>query len=110
MSLNLPSEIFGNVIVIHTPEELGADQGDSLESLLVTLERVNVVVDFDATETIDSRGLAALLNSQDNLRELGGDLKLATTNLNNRKILEMTRLDQSLEVFESVVDAVKSFR
>ena len=53
-----------------------------------------MVVDLDATETIDSRGLTALLNWQDNLRELGGDLKIATTNPNNRKILEMTRLDQ----------------
>lgn len=110
MTLHLPTEIFGNAIVVHTPEELGTDQAEDLESLLVTLDRVNVVIDLDASETVDSRGLTALLNSQEHLRELGGDLKLAATNLYNRKILEMTRLDQSLEVFESVVDAVKSFR
>jgi anti-anti-sigma regulatory factor len=39
-----------------------------------------------------------------------GDLKIATSNPINRKILELTRLDQQLEVFDSVVDAVKSFR
>jgi anti-sigma B factor antagonist len=108
--MNLPTEIFGDVIVVHTPEELGNDQADNFERLLDSLDRVRVVLDFDATETIDSRGLTSLLNSQDRLRELDGDLKLATTNLCNRKILEMTRLDQHLEVYESVVDAVKSFR
>ncbi len=40
---------------------------------------------------------------------MGGEAKIAATNLNNRKIFEITRLDQQLEVFDSVVDAVKSF-
>ncbi|HWA98753.1 MAG TPA: STAS domain-containing protein, partial [Pirellulales bacterium] len=76
--MTLPTEIFGTVIVVHTPEEVGTDQASELESYLVTLERHNVVVDLDATETIDSRGLAAILESQRNLRELGGDLKIST--------------------------------
>ena len=108
--MNLPTEIFGEVIVVHTPEELGADQCDGFEAYIPTLERRAVVLDMDATETIDSKGLTALLNVQDKLRDLGGEAKVATGNLNNRKILEITRLDQQLEVFDSVVDAVKSFQ
>jgi anti-anti-sigma factor len=107
--MNLPTEIFGNVIVVHTPDEVGADQADSLERFVTTLERNQVVLDLANTELLDSAGLAALLATQDNLRELGGDMKIATANHVNRKILEITRLDQSLEVFESVIDAVKSF-
>jgi anti-sigma B factor antagonist len=108
--MNLPTEIFGDVIVVHTPEELGADQSDALETYIPTLERRNVVLDLDSTETIDSKGLAALLNVQDKLRDMAGEAKVATTNLNNRKIFEITRLDQQLEVFDSVVEAVKSFQ
>ncbi len=107
--MNLPTEIFGDVVVVHTPEELGVDQGEALEGYVASLERPNVVLDLDATETIDSKGLDALLNVQDKLRDAGGEAKVATTNANNRKILEITRLDQQLEVFDSVVDAVKSF-
>ena len=107
--MNLPTEIFGDVIVVHTPEELGADQCDGFEAYVSSLERPSVVLDLDATETIDSKGLAALLNVQDQLREASGEAKIATTNATNRKILEITRLDQQLEVFDSVVDAVKSF-
>src|ERR1035437_4261537 len=102
--MNLPSEIFGDVIVVHTPEELGADQGDAFEACVSALERQRVVFDVDATEMLDSKGLVALLNVQDKLRDMGGEAKIATTNLNNRKILEMTRLDQQLEVFDNVVD------
>jgi anti-sigma B factor antagonist len=108
--MNLPSEIFGNVIVVHTPDELGAEQSDAFEAYVPTLERQNVVFDMDATETIDSKGLTSLLNVQDALRDAGGEAKIATNNQNNRKILEITRLDQQLEVFDSVVDAVKSFQ
>ncbi len=108
--MNLPTEIFSDVIVVHTPDELGADQAENFEALLVTLERRRVVLDLDSTESLDSQGLTALWNSRDNLRELGGDMKVATTNATNRKLLEITRLDRQIEVFDSVIDAVKSFR
>ena len=108
--MTLPTEIFGDVIVVHIPEELGADQGDGLSAFVSALERPDVVFDLDATETLDSEGLTVLLNVQDQLRDASGEAKIATTNPSNRKILEITRLDQQLEVFDSVVEAVKSFR
>ncbi len=107
--MNLPTEIFGTVVVTHTPDELGEEQANQLEQMLTSLERNNVVVDLDGTESIDSAGLTSLLNALDTLRDLGGDLKISTSNSVNRKILEITRLDQHLEVYDSVIDAVKSF-
>ncbi|WDI42467.1 STAS domain-containing protein [Bremerella sp. P1] len=107
--MNLSTEIFGAVMVVHTPEELGEDQADNVRAFLESRERQNLIVDLDGTETIDSVGLETLLDVQDTLREKGGDLRIATTNYANRKILEVTRLDSMLEVFDSVIDAVKSF-
>jgi len=107
--MKLPTEIFGNVVVVHTPEEVSEDHAPAIENFLTTRERSNVILDIDGTETFDSAGLTALLDAQDCLREFQGDLKIAVTNNVNRKILEMTRIDQQLEVFESVIDAVKSF-
>lgn len=108
--MSFPTEVFGNVIVVHTPEELGSEQGGVLENFIPSLERPNVILDMDVTEIIDSRGLEALLNVQDKLRDSAGEMKIGTTNYTNRKILEMTRLDQQIEVFDSVVEAVKSFQ
>ncbi|MEQ8788104.1 MAG: STAS domain-containing protein [Pirellulaceae bacterium] len=107
--MKLPTEIFGNVVVVHTPEELGEDHAEQLVVFLTTQERSNVILDIDGTEAIDSAGLASLLESQEALREVDGDLRVATTNKVNRKILEITRLDQHLEVYDSVIDAVKSY-
>ena len=106
--MSLATEIFGDVIVVHAPEELGSEQADSFEAFLPRLERNRIVLDMDGTELLDSRGLTAILDVQDALRDQGGDLRIATTNANNRKIFEITRLDQHLEIFESVIDAVKS--
>jgi len=108
--MNLPTEIFGNVIVVHTPEELRAEGCEEFEAYIPTLERDNVVLDVDNTEEIDSKGLTALLKVQETLRDRGGEVKIAANNPVNRKIFEITRLDQQIEVFESVIDAVKSFR
>jgi anti-sigma B factor antagonist len=108
--MNLPIEIFGDVVVAHAPDELTGEQADGLCQFLGGLEQHNVVLDLDRTESLDSGGLTALLDTQDMLRQLYGDLKIATTNASNRKILEITRLDQSLEIFDSVIDAVRGFR
>jgi anti-sigma B factor antagonist len=108
--MNLPTEVFGSIAVVHAPEELGADQASLLTAYLNGLVQATVVLDLDRCESIDSSGLTALLDSQDHLRGSNGDLKIATSNVMNRKILEITRLDQQLEVFDSVLDAVKSYR
>ena len=107
--MKLPTEVFGDVIVVHTPEDLSGEAAGQLEMFLTTLERANVIVDINGSETIDSAGLEQLLGAQETLRGLLGDLKIATSVPANRKILEITRLDQQLEVFDSVIDAVKSF-
>jgi len=108
--MKLPTEIFGSVIVVHVPEELGGEQRDEFSGYVTGLERQNVVLDLDATETVDSKGLEAILEVQDTLREQAGDVKISTSNAMNRKIFEVTRLDDQLEVFDSVIDAVKSFQ
>jgi anti-anti-sigma factor len=108
--MNLTSETFGSVIVVHSPEDLSADQAAQLESALRNVEPASVVLDMDATELIDSAGLTAILEAKDSLAQRQGDLKIATTSVTNRKILEITRLDEQLELFESVIDAVKSYQ
>jgi len=108
--MNLPTELFNNVLVVHAPEELSSDQSERFETFLSGVEQTQIVLDIDSVETIDSAGLTALLAVQERVRGAQGDLKIATGNVINRKLLEITRLDQQLEVYESVVDAVNSFR
>lgn len=107
--MKLPTEIFGNVVVVHTPEDMGESRAREIEQYICSLDQSNVIVDLNGTESIDSDGLTLLLNAQEILRQANGGLKVATTNSVNKKILEITRLDQDIEVFDSLIDAVRSF-
>lgn len=107
--MNLTTEVFGEVVVVHTPEELGTEQAEGFNQFVRALDKSNVIVDLDGTESIDSRGLESLVDALEFLRAEGGDLKVTTTNIVNRKILEITRLDHQVEVHDSVIEAVKSF-
>jgi anti-sigma B factor antagonist len=108
--MNLPTEVFGGVVVVHAPDELTIDQAAPFAAFVGEQERARVVLDLDGTESLDSAGLTALLDLQELLRGHGGDLRIATANASNRKILEITRLDRQLDVFDSVIGAVKSFQ
>ena len=107
--MNLPTETFGDVIVVHVPEELNEEVAVKFQNFLTSLELARVIVDLDGAEQFDSAALETLLDVQDQLRENEGDLKVVANNHVNRKILEVTRLDEHLEVFDGVIDAVKSF-
>ncbi len=107
--MKMPTEVFGDVVIVHAPEELGDDVSNQFKNFFTTLGQKKVVVDLDGTESFDSDGLECLLDVQEDLRDSNGDLKIISSNNVNRKILEITRLNQNLEVFDSVIDAVKSF-
>lgn len=108
-SMKLPTEVFGDVVVVHAPDELNEEHAGKFQQFMLSQDRVKVIVDLDGVESLDSAGLAALVDAQEQLQITQGDLKIITVNGVNRKILEITRLDQTLEVFDSVLDAVKSF-
>lgn len=107
--MQLTTEVFGDVAVAHAPQEIGEALADAFRAAFQGAPRTSIVLDLDGTEMLDSAGLEALLDVQDSLRERGGELKIATANHANRKILEITRLDREFEVFDAVLDAVKSF-
>lgn len=108
--MNLISEVFNGVLVVHAPEYLGDDQAKQLQQSVMHRSLRSVVVDMDATDIVDSKGLSMLLDIHDWLVESDGDLKVATSNPTNRKIFEITRIDKHVDVFRTVLSAVKSFQ
>ncbi len=111
--MQITTETFGNVLVVHTPDELTEDTEvaflDALEKPIAA-GQVNIVLQMDRSESYDSAGLSALVDLQDRLREEGGNLKVSGLDDPGRKIFEVTRLQERFDLFESVIDAVSSFR
>ncbi|MBA3315477.1 MAG: STAS domain-containing protein [Planctomycetota bacterium] len=111
--MQILTETFGEVLVAHTPDEL---TDDSAHLLANTLRRnaengqVRIVLQMDRSDTFDSAGLSALLDLQDSLREAGGGLKVCGLTEVGQKVFEIVRFSRRVDAFESLIDAVNSFR
>lgn len=111
--MQVATETFGNVLVAHTPDELTDETASVFFDVLdshIQSGQVNIVLQMDRSEILDSVGLTALLDLKDELREQGGNLKVSGLNEPSRKIFEVTRLDKTFDTFGSVIDAVASFQ
>ncbi|QDT36704.1 STAS domain-containing protein [Stratiformator vulcanicus] len=111
--MSLTSELFGDVLVAHTPDELNEDTSGPFHAELIDAAdrgRKKFVLQMDRTEAYDSAGLTALLDLQDEVREAGAILKISGLDEPGNTIFKLTRLDRRFDIFDSVIDAVQSFR
>ena len=71
--------------------------------------KTRLVLNLRDVNFIDSSGTGALVACFTSARAVGGDLRLANANRYFREFLEMTRLLNMLDVFNSEEEAVASF-
>lgn len=111
--MHITTETFGDVVVVHTPDDLVEETARLLEQTVEShLQKGSsaIVLQMDRTDGYDSAGLTTLLDLQDQARQAGGAVKISGLVDSGRKIFEVTRLDQRFDIFDSVIDAVASFR
>lgn len=77
--------------------------------LAASKKQPNLIVDLADVSFLDSSGLAALVYGMKHCRENGGDMCLCSPQQSVRMILELTRLDQAIDIFPSETEAVASF-
>ncbi len=70
----------------------------------------DVVVDLSQVDTVDSKGLEAMLWLQDLCTEKLGQVRLAGVNETISQILQITRLSARFDSHGSLDDAIKSLR
>jgi len=109
MPLRLESRPVGEVLVIQCQGRIVAGKevfalhayvGDSFANY------VEMVVQLDQVEFIDSSGLGALTRLMHTARSKGGDLKLSGLPQYIRKVLEMTKLMALFETYDTVEEAI----
>jgi anti-sigma B factor antagonist len=69
-----------------------------------------VVVDLGKVKWMNSSGLGALMGSLTTMRNAGGELKLAAVTEKVQSLFMITKLITIFETFDSVEDAVSSFK
>ena len=108
-SVSAPESSGATYTVVVLAGEVDATNSDELYGVLesvVTQQPRLIVVDMSELSFMDSTGLRMLLRSSRALDQQGGVLALAAPQISVARVLQLTRADQLIPVYESVADAI----
>jgi anti-sigma B factor antagonist len=108
-SVSVPDTAGATYSVVVLAGEVDATNSDELygvlESVVAQQPRL-LVVDMSELSFMDSTGLRMLLRSSRALDQQGGVLALAAPQVSVARVLELTRADQLIPVYDSVASAI----
>jgi anti-sigma B factor antagonist len=112
MSLDIRESSREGVDVLSLKGRLTVGEASSVRekiTAVIATGTVNVLLNLQHVEYIDSTGLGALVICFTSLKKAGGALKLVNPNKRNVELLLLTKLHTIFEVFADEQDAVNSF-
>ena len=95
--------------VVEIVGEIDVHTVGELRTILMALAgegRINIVADFSGVRFCDAAGLGALVAVNNRVAKGGGALRLIGVRPAQRRILQITRLDQLFRRYDSVDDAL----
>jgi anti-anti-sigma factor len=108
-SVTVPETTGAAYTVVVLTGEVDATNSEELYNILesVVLQRPRLlIVDLSDLSFMDSTGLRMLLRATRELDQQGGVLSLAAPQTSVARVLQLTRADQLIPVYESVADAI----
>lgn len=103
-----------NVLVVEIKGEImGGADSESLRNIIyeaIEEDKVFIVADLKEATWMNSSGLGMLISGLTTLRSSGGDLRLANISEKVRRPLEITKLESVFLIYNSVDDAVNSYK
>ena len=112
--MNVTAESYGHAVILNIKGEVTEDAiaaiHEVVEHQLEGKEVIDLVFNLESVPFVDSAALEYLLDLNEKLAERLGQVKLAKPDENIRKIMEITRLESTFEVFDDLSMAVKAVR
>jgi anti-anti-sigma factor len=98
----------GGYVIAALSGELSIASAPALRDQLLNLLRAasHLIIDLSAVEHADASGLAVLVGSRRRARLLGGSVRLAAPSPEAARVLSATGLNQHLEIFPTVREAI----
>ncbi|MGB8022121.1 MAG: STAS domain-containing protein [Candidatus Nanopelagicales bacterium] len=109
MDLQLATRSEGDVVVVSASGEVDVFTAPGLDAALVgqlDAGASRLVIDLSAVVFLDSTGLGVLVKNLKRAREAGGWIRLVVTSDRIRRIFDITGLDASMPIFDTVGAAV----
>ena len=102
-----------SVTVIGITGELDAKSSPELTQFIndqLQDGNINLVADLKDLKYSSSAGIRIFLGSAKQLRQDGGDLRIAAVQPQVEKIFKLSRFDRIVKIFPNVEEAVKSYK
>lgn len=112
MSLDIRESLREGVVILSLKGRLTVGEASAVReqcNAVAASGNVNVLLNLEHVEYIDSTGLGAMVICFTSLKKAGGALKLINPNKRNIELLLLTKLHTIFEVFSDEQDAVNSF-
>lgn len=109
MDLQLATRNEGDVVVVSASGEVDVFTAPGLDEALreqLDAGASRLVIDLSSVVFLDSTGLGVLVKNLKRTREAGGWMHLVVTSDRIRKIFDITGLDASMPIFDTVDEAV----
>jgi len=110
--MRIKKQEHSDIMLLELQGDLDIDSVDQFQRIIqesVSNDKKGIVLDMSHVVFIDSRGLGEILWANDYCNDNDCQLKLAGFDENCRKILEITRLKDKLEIYDECGGAVKSY-
>ena len=110
--MKIKTQTYNDVIVVELQGELVTEYIQQFKSAIsetMSADPGGIVLDMSKVGFIDSLGLEELLSLREECNDKSCQLKLAGLDENCQKIFVVTRLENQLDTYEELAEAVKSF-
>jgi len=110
--IKIVSEMNGGIAVMHVQGFIDTTTSPELEKSLQSLlkEKQNkIIIDLDGVDYISSAGWGIFISEIKDIREHGGDLKLARMSSDVSEVFELLEFGNILQAYQSVEEATKGF-
>ena len=108
------TEVIGDVIVVGVKGKLmgtgDTDECHKRVKQFIAEGHIKAIVDLTQVEWVNSRGLGMLIACFTSCRNNGGDMKIVGASAKTKSLLQMTRLSTVFEMYDTVDQAIKSYR
>lgn len=111
--MKLSVQQIGAVSVLNISGELDARTAPQVNSFFqdkVASHSTNVVVNLKGLEYSSSAGIRVFLGMAREMRNQGGDLRIAEVDPRVDKVFRLSKFDKIVRIFPAVDDAVQSFQ
>lgn len=110
---SLPVQHLNGCAVVGLPTEIDLTTAPAVtDGLLSALDRgaPGVIVDMSGTRFCDASGIGAIMRAYERARALGSWLRLIVSHPQTRKVLQITHVDQAVQMFATLDDALPRAR